>query len=54
MRIEKAELLLSDLRFESKAQSHQSYEALVRETLDISGISARMLMMGVRKALDCL
>lgn len=53
MRIEKVEVPWSDLRFETKAQSHRSYDAWVRKLLVIHGVSAKMLKVGVRKAFYC-
>lgn len=43
----------SDLRFESKALSHQSYDAWVRKVLEDFSVLGKMLKVGVKTALDC-
>lgn len=53
MEIEREELSWSDLCFESKTQSNQSYDACVRTNLEILGFSTKLLKVGVKKALNC-
>lgn len=51
MRVEKAEVPWSELCFDSKAQNHQTYDAWVRKVLATPEVSARMVKVGVEKAL---
>lgn len=53
MRVKQAEIAWTEFRFESKVQSHQSYNVWVQKIMAISENSAKIMKVGVTKALDC-
>lgn len=53
MRIEKAEVLWTYLRFESKTASHQFYDDWVQKFLAIPGVTGKIMKVGVKRALGC-
>lgn len=53
MRVELKEASWSDLRFESKAQIHQSYANKVTRGLSKPFVAENMVMASIKKALDC-
>lgn len=49
----KAEVVWTEVYFEFKLQSNQTYEAWIRKIMAIPGNAAKILAIGVKKSLDC-